>query len=113
VIFRLFARRSRLLTQSSPPSPDSLSWLTSSPSPSPMPPTPSLGFPHVPPTAHIAPQLVVTVALVAANRVLSAPDELPPDELHDLAMRMAESLDSLDQWIRRGGFLPSSWEKHS
>jgi hypothetical protein len=147
VTFRLFARRSRLRTQSSPPSPDSLSWLTSSPSPSPMPPTPSLGFPHVPPTAHIAPQLVVTVdvpdrlrlhghqealcypptermtvvdpnatltvALVAANRVLSAPDELPPDELHDLAMRMAESLDSLDQWIRRGGFLPSSWEKHS
>jgi hypothetical protein len=145
VTFRLFARRSGLRTQSSQPSPDILSWLTS-PS-SPVPPTPSLGLPPAPSTARIAPQPVVTVdvpdrlrlhghqealcypptermtvvdpnatltvALVAANRVLSAPDELPPDELHDLAMRMAESLDSLDQWIRRGGFLPSSWEKHS
>jgi hypothetical protein len=61
----------------------------------------------------VDPNATLTVALVAANRVLSAPEDLPHNELQDLATRMAESLDSLDQWIRRGGFLPSSWEKHS
>jgi hypothetical protein len=61
----------------------------------------------------VDPNVALTTALVAANQVLSAPAELPHNELQDLATRMAESLDSLDQWIRRGGFLPSSWEKHS
>jgi hypothetical protein len=59
------------------------------------------------------PNVTLTTGLVAANRVIgTAAEDLSPDELYDLATRLAGSLNNLDLWIRRGGFLPSSWEEN-
>jgi hypothetical protein len=36
------------------------------------------------------------------------PEELDPDDVQ----RLCELVESLDDWILRGGFLPKRWKKH-
>jgi hypothetical protein len=53
------------------------------------------------PNANLAEQLMI------AHAMLSAADfgEITP---HDAA-RLAQLVEALDEWIRRGGFLPKRW----
>ncbi len=34
------------------------------------------------------------------------------DQLQDVADTVAEAFDALDDWMKKGGYLPNAWTKH-
>ncbi len=46
--------------------------------------------------------------LTHANKLLDV--DLTHEEFVNVAMEMAEAFRDLDNWIRRGGFLPNDWQ---
>lgn len=53
------------------------------------------------PNANLAEQLRL------ANRVLT--DDMPDERRREAAHRLAELVEALDEWVRRGGALPTAW----
>lgn len=51
------------------------------------------------------PNKLLETMLCAAQQVLNG------DADEDTAEKLAEAVESLNDWIRRGGFLPDAWKK--
>lgn len=58
------------------------------------------------------PDACLEEALAAAGRIIDHDElDLSNDEMHDEAVSLAESVLSLHDWIRGGGFMPKDWRK--
>ncbi len=58
------------------------------------------------PTANLKKQIEL------AKRIIKEAEEFAPDEdVEELALELAEHVLALDEWIRRGGFLPTRWNR--
>lgn len=57
------------------------------------------------------PNANLTEQLALAAAFLRAADDDEPDQSPDMddARRLAELVLALDEWLRRGGFLPADW----
>jgi hypothetical protein len=51
------------------------------------------------------------VALETILRLAKESETASGSELQLIALHISESVISLDEWIRKGGFLPSEWQK--
>lgn len=45
------------------------------------------------------------------KRRIDEADTLENDEVYDLSNELAEAVLALDEWLIRGGFLPTAWQK--
>lgn len=48
---------------------------------------------------------------LASRLVQGDPEQLEWDRLVTLATELAETIIALDEWLRRGGFQPSAWNR--
>lgn len=49
--------------------------------------------------------------LKLALQILGIDDGTDPHDVAEAVMRLAELVIALDEWLRRGGFLPDVWSK--
>jgi hypothetical protein len=56
------------------------------------------------PTANLTEQLSIARSLLDVHGVA-----MSPDDVADNAERLAELVVALDEWLRKGGFLPDPW----
>jgi len=65
---------------------------------------------HSKKVSNMDPNEALFYARQSAERILACVDDSEPIDDFD-AIRLAESLQALDQWIAKGGFLPKRWNK--
>ena len=55
------------------------------------------------------PNLTLEVMMARVSRILEANDNEQPVKQED-AVELAESVEALNGWIAKGGFLPTAWK---